>query len=533
MKIFAGCYLIAGLVSSSALVAALDSQAHLTPDCTHPPYTIHLFSREPLVIYIADFLTSVEREHLLEASASAFTDSQTADQDGTQTLRSTRRSKSATASRDAVTRCIEERALLFQGYDTPRTHLEPLQLVRYHTNETYDLHTDWFTSPAQTTRSHGGNRLSSFFAYVKASADISGGGTTFPLLDVPKDERWCEYIDCDTPFDEGVTFLPIPGNAVFWASLRRLAKDHAALRTALPPNYLFPDADHGSAIQDDLSQLVICITGAEGTPYAEGLWRLHLKMPHDYPKSPPKATFQTRIYHPNVDPTTGAVCLETLKRDWDPKLTLKDILITISCLLIQPNPDSALNAAAGAQIQEDYDTFSTQARLMTRIHAPIPKHLSDAVQEAKRRGEESEQELKEKRSSRGTSAEDDTKENAPSLSSAVVKDATSGSKEKRALSEIALIDGDDTQQRSEEIEEPKRKSPKTTRMSTPDQTRAVPSSIASNHRSQQKSYGEPDQVAQNKENMHSEELAPKPMATRKTNTGAGKKKLPRVGIRRL
>ncbi|KAH0844805.1 oxidoreductase [Fonsecaea pedrosoi] len=199
MKIFAGCYLIAGLVSSSGLVAALDSQAHLTPDCTHPHYTIHLFSREPLVIYIADFLTSVEREHLLEAS--------------------TRRSKSATASRDAVTRCIEERALLFQGYDTPRTHLEPLQLVRYHTNETYDLHTDWFTSPAQTTRSHGGNRLSSFFAYVKASADISGGGTTFPLLDVPKDERWCEYIDCDTPFDEGVTFLPIPGNAVFWVNM--------------------------------------------------------------------------------------------------------------------------------------------------------------------------------------------------------------------------------------------------------------------------------------------------------------------------
>ncbi|OAL33422.1 hypothetical protein AYO20_07278 [Fonsecaea nubica] len=468
MKIFAGCYLIAGLVSSAALVAALDSQAHLTPDCAHPHYTVHLFSREPLVIYIADFLTSVEREHLLEASASAFTDSQTADQDGTQTLRSTRRSKSATASRDAVTRCIEERALLFQGYDTPRTHLEPLQLVRYHTNETYDLHTDWFTSPAQTTRSHGGNRLSSFFAYVKASADISGG-----------------------------------------------------------------DADHGSAIQDDLSQLVICITGAEGTPYAEGLWRLHLKMPHDYPKSPPKATFQTRIYHPNVDPTTGAVCLETLKRDWDPKLTLKDILITISCLLIQPNPDSALNAAAGAQIQEDYDTFSTQARLMTRIHAPIPKHLSDAVQEAKRRGEESEQELKEKRSSRGTSAEDDTKENAPGLSSAVTKDATSASKEKRALSEIALIDGDDTQQRSEGIEEPKRKSPKTTRMSTPDQTRAVPSSIASNHGPQQKSDGEPDQVAQNKENMHSEELASKPMATRKTNTGAGKKKLPRVGIRRL
>ena len=52
-----------------------------------------------------------------------------------------------------------------------------------------------------------------------ASKDISGGGTTFPLLDAPKDERWCQYIDCDLPLDEGVTFLPIPGNAVFWVNL--------------------------------------------------------------------------------------------------------------------------------------------------------------------------------------------------------------------------------------------------------------------------------------------------------------------------
>ncbi|KIW95269.1 uncharacterized protein Z519_03853 [Cladophialophora bantiana CBS 173.52] len=219
MKIFESYYRIASLMSTAAHVAAFNNQANFSPECTHPPYTIHLLSCDPLVVYIANFLTTSEREHLLQTSSSAFIDSQTADQDGTQTLRSTRRSKSATASRDAVTRCIEERALRFQGFDTPHSHLEPLQLVRYHANETYDLHTDWFTSAAQTTRSHGGNRLTSFFAYVKASADISGGGTTFPLLDAPKDERWCEYIDCDTPFDEGVKFLPIPGNAVFWMNL--------------------------------------------------------------------------------------------------------------------------------------------------------------------------------------------------------------------------------------------------------------------------------------------------------------------------
>jgi ubiquitin-conjugating enzyme E2 S len=61
---------------------------------------------------------------------------------------------------------------------------------------------------------------------------------------------------------------------------------------------------------------------------------------------------------------------------------------TISCLLIHPNPDSALNSAAGALLQEDYEAFAKQARLMTSIHAPIPASLREAVLKAKRRGEE-------------------------------------------------------------------------------------------------------------------------------------------------
>ncbi|OAP60699.1 hypothetical protein AYL99_05701 [Fonsecaea erecta] len=320
------------------------------------------------------------------------------------------------------------------------------------------------------------------------------------------------------------------------ASLRRLAKDHAALRAALPPNYLFPYADdNGSSHQDDLTQLFVYITGAEGTPYAEGLWRLHLKIPYDYPKSAPRATFQTRIYHPNVDPTTGAVCLETLKRDWDPKLTLKDILITISCLLIQPNPDSALNASAGTDIQDDYDSFVTKAQMMTRIHAPIPKHLEDAVQEAKRRGEEPAHRPTEKQSpSRGKPAEDDTKENEPGQSNAAAKGPTTGNKEKRPLSETALFDANDTQERSDGVEEPKRKSPRTTRTSAPDQTEAIPSNVADGLTAQKIKGEEQGDMTHNKLNLHWDLLASKSTATRKvSNTSAAKKKLPRIGLRRL
>ncbi|KAL4872758.1 hypothetical protein BDV12DRAFT_125987 [Aspergillus spectabilis] len=170
------------------------------------------------------------------------------------------------------------------------------------------------------------------------------------------------------------------------SKLRRLAADHAALHEELPPNYLFPPED---AQSDDITQLTTLLAGPQGTPYSQGLWRLHLKLPEDYPKRPPKATFRTRIWHPNVEESTGAVCVDTLKRDWKSTLTLKDVLITISCLLIYPNPDSALNSTAGALLQENYDAFARQAKLMTSIHAPIPAEMRTEVMEAKMRGEDS------------------------------------------------------------------------------------------------------------------------------------------------
>ncbi|KAL9112936.1 MAG: hypothetical protein Q9227_002800 [Pyrenula ochraceoflavens] len=163
------------------------------------------------------------------------------------------------------------------------------------------------------------------------------------------------------------------------SSIRRLAKEQAALHQSLPPNYLFSADVNSASMPDDLTQLTILLAGPDNTPYSQGLWRLHFRMPEDYPASPPKASFKTRIWHPNVEESTGAICVDTLKRDWQPSLTLKDVLI--------PNPDSALNSAAGSLLQDDYEAFARQARLMTSIHARIPVSMSEAAKEAKSRGD--------------------------------------------------------------------------------------------------------------------------------------------------
>lgn len=156
-----------------------------------------------------------------------------------------------------------------------------------------------------------------------------------------------------------------------------------ALHHSLPPNYLWPEDE----AQDELSSLDILLAGPAHTPFEDGIWRLHFELPADFPQRPPTAYFRTTIFHPNVDAQTGSICVETLKRDWNSELTLRDLLVTVSCLLIQPNPDSALNAEAGALIQEDYDLFARRARLLASIHAAIPTNLLTAAREAQSRGQ--------------------------------------------------------------------------------------------------------------------------------------------------
>ncbi|OAJ39090.1 hypothetical protein BDEG_22962 [Batrachochytrium dendrobatidis JEL423] len=81
--------------------------------------------------------------------------------------------------------------------------------------------------------------------------------------------------------------------------------------------------------------------------------------------------FLTQIFHPNVS-ESGEICVSTLKKDWKSEFGIKHILLTIKCLLIVPNPESALNEEAGRLILEDYEEFSKHAILITKIYGQNP-----------------------------------------------------------------------------------------------------------------------------------------------------------------
>ena len=91
-------------------------------------------------------------------------------------------------------------------------------------------------------------------------------------------------------------------------------------------------------------------------------------MAADFPATPPRGHFVTKIYHPNVDPSTGAICVNTLKKDWTPETDFAHTLAVIRCLLIVPFPESSLNDEAGKLFMESYDEYAKRARLMADIH---------------------------------------------------------------------------------------------------------------------------------------------------------------------
>ncbi|KAG6525942.1 hypothetical protein ZIOFF_015915 [Zingiber officinale] len=123
---------------------------------------------------------------------------------------------------------------------------------------------------------------------------------------------------------------------------------------------------------EDFSTIYADIEGPAGTPYENGVFRMKLLLSHDFPHSPPKGYFLTKIFHPNIS-SNGEICVNTLKKDWNPSLGLRHVLIVVRCLLIEPFPESALNEQAGKMLLENYDEYARHARLYTGIHALKPK----------------------------------------------------------------------------------------------------------------------------------------------------------------
>eukprot|EP01004_Peranema_trichophorum_P008500 NODE_7257_length_795_cov_59.992560_g6648_i0.p1 GENE.NODE_7257_length_795_cov_59.992560_g6648_i0~~NODE_7257_length_795_cov_59.992560_g6648_i0.p1 ORF type:complete len:212 (-),score=14.83 NODE_7257_length_795_cov_59.992560_g6648_i0:94-729(-) len=120
--------------------------------------------------------------------------------------------------------------------------------------------------------------------------------------------------------------------------------------------------------EDNLSIIEAEIIGPDNTPYEGGCFTVRLCLDSNYPSSPPKGFFLTKLFHPNVS-IKGEICVNTLKKDWQSDCGLKHVFLVIRCLLIEPNPESALNMDAGHLLLENYEEFYKRAKLFTQLYA--------------------------------------------------------------------------------------------------------------------------------------------------------------------
>ncbi len=145
-------------------------------------------------------------------------------------------------------------------------------------------------------------------------------------------------------------------------AMKRIQRELAELGEDPPANC------SAGPVDDDLFHWSATIMGPDDSPYSGGLFFLDIHFPADYPFKPPKVTFTTRIYHCNIN-SNGGICLDILKEQWSPALTISKVLLSICSLLTDANPDDPLVPEIADLLRKSKSVHDANAREWTQKYA--------------------------------------------------------------------------------------------------------------------------------------------------------------------
>ncbi|KAJ6500403.1 ubiquitin-conjugating enzyme/RWD-like protein [Mycena sanguinolenta] len=145
-----------------------------------------------------------------------------------------------------------------------------------------------------------------------------------------------------------------PSQPVAGSVAKRLTSELMTLMMSSSPGIsAFPKSD------GNLFEWVGTIEGPAETIYAGLSFRISISFPANYPYVAPAIKFETPCFHPNVDITSGAICLDILQDKWSAVYSVQTILLSLQSLLGEPNNASPLNTDAAA-LWDTPDAFKTQ-----------------------------------------------------------------------------------------------------------------------------------------------------------------------------
>ncbi|KAH7057020.1 ubiquitin-conjugating enzyme/RWD-like protein [Macrophomina phaseolina] len=113
----------------------------------------------------------------------------------------------------------------------------------------------------------------------------------------------------------------------------------------------------------NISTFYVRFKGPEETPFAGGLWKIHVELPDQYPYKSPSIGFVNRIFHPNIDELSGSVCLDVINQTWSPMYDMINIFeVFLPQLLRYPNPTDPLNGEAAALLMREPKSYDAKVR---------------------------------------------------------------------------------------------------------------------------------------------------------------------------
>eukprot|EP00917_Polyrhabdina_sp_WS-2016_P022194 GHVP01048188.1.p1 GENE.GHVP01048188.1~~GHVP01048188.1.p1 ORF type:complete len:166 (-),score=33.20 GHVP01048188.1:70-567(-) len=157
---------------------------------------------------------------------------------------------------------------------------------------------------------------------------------------------------------------------------RRIIKDIRVLS-----EFTYEEGRMAMPFSDDIMLCHCVIRGPPDTIWEAGIFHLLAEFTEEYPAKPPNLKFLSKIFHPNVYPQTGNICLDLLQKGWSSLLGLPGILISLQILLAEPNPDDPANSYAAQLYMEDTAEYEIKVLECVEESWIVPNYTKEMTKE--------------------------------------------------------------------------------------------------------------------------------------------------------